>query len=76
MKQKLIFLAALLTALSALSAEYFVDAARPDDTGAATNWATAKKTIQAAVDLTVNGDTVWVTNGVRGGLDNSDHRLS
>lgn len=66
MKQKLVFLAALLTALSTFSAEYFVDAARPDDTGAATNWAAAKKTIQAAVDLTVDGDTVWVTNGVYG----------
>lgn len=64
MKQKLIFLAALLTALSAFSAEYFVDASRPNDNGAATNWATAKKTIQAAVGLTVDGDTVWVTNGI------------
>jgi hypothetical protein len=63
MKQKLIFLAALCATLSAFSTEYFVDASRPDDTGFATNWATAKKTIQAAVDLTVDGDTVWVTNG-------------
>lgn len=59
MKQTLIF----LTALSAFSAEYYVDASRLDDTGSATNWATAKQTIQAAVDLTVDGDTVWVTNG-------------
>jgi hypothetical protein len=64
MKQKLLFLTALFATLSALSAEYFVDASRPDDSGAATNWATAKQTIQAAVDLSVNGDTVWVTNGV------------
>ncbi len=64
MKHKLIFLTVLLTALSAFPAEYFVDASRPNDTGGATNWATAKKTIQAAVDLTVDGDTVWVTNGV------------
>jgi hypothetical protein len=64
MKHKLIFLTFLSTALSALSTEYFVDASRPNDTGSATNWATAKKTIQAAVDLTVNGDTVWVTNGI------------
>jgi hypothetical protein len=41
-----------------------VDASRPDDSGVATNWATAKHTIQAAIDLTVDGDTVWVTNGV------------
>jgi len=63
MKQKSIFLAALFTAAFAFSAEYYVDASRADDTGSATNWATAKKTIQAAVDLTTDGDTVWVTNG-------------
>lgn len=63
MKQKLTFLTVLFAALSAFSAEYYVDASRPDDTGVATNWATAKKTIQAAVDLTTDGDTVWVTNG-------------
>ncbi len=46
-----------------------MDASRPGDSGAATNWATAKKTIQAAVDLAEAGDTVLVTNGVydRGG---------
>jgi hypothetical protein len=43
---------------------YFVDASRSDDSGAATNWATAKQTIQAAVDLATDEDTVWVTNGV------------
>lgn len=64
MKQNLILLTVLLTALSAFPAEYYVDASRPDDSGVSTNWATAKKTIQAAVDLAVDGDTVWVTNGV------------
>lgn len=63
MKQKLILLTVLLAAFSTFSAEYYVDASRPNDTGAATSWATAKKTIQAAVNLTKNGDTVWVTNG-------------
>jgi len=42
---------------------YYVDAGRPDDGGAATNWATAKQTIQAAVDLTADGDAIWITNG-------------
>ena len=64
MKRNLILLTILLAALSAFSTEYFVDASRPDDSGAATNWATAKQTIQAAVDLTTDGDTVLVTNGV------------
>ncbi len=43
---------------------YYVDASRPDDTGDGTSWEIAKKTIQAAVDLTLNGDTVLVTNGI------------
>jgi hypothetical protein len=41
----------------------YVDASRPDDAGAGTSWATAKKTIQAAINLATEGDTVWVTNG-------------
>ena len=43
---------------------YYVDASRSDDSGVGTSWNTAKKTIQAAVNLTVAGDTVLVTNGV------------
>ncbi len=62
--KKLIFMTLLFTALSVFSVEYYVDASRPDDTSAATNWSTAKRTIQAAVDLTADGDTVWVTNGI------------
>ncbi len=41
----------------------YVNAARPDDLGAGTSWATAKRTIQAAVNLSAAGDTVLVTNG-------------
>jgi len=44
----------------------YVDASRPDDTGAGTRWATAKKTIQAAVETANDGDRVLVTNGVYG----------
>ena len=43
---------------------YYVDSNRPDDSGNGANWATAKKTIQAAVDLATNSDTVLVTNGL------------
>lgn len=46
------------------AAVYHVDAARPDDAGDGASWATAKKTIQAAVDASTTGDTVLVTNGV------------
>lgn len=35
-----------------------------NDGAAGTNWGTAKQTIQAAVDLTTDGDTVLVSNGV------------
>lgn len=35
-----------------------------NDAAAGTNWATAKATIQAAIDLSTDGDTVWVSNGV------------
>ena len=64
MKQKLILLTVLLAAFSSFSAEYYVDASRLDDTGDGVSWATAKQTIQAATDLTTDGDTVWVTNGI------------
>lgn len=42
----------------------YVDAARPDDSGDGASWATAKRTLQAAVDAAQDGDTVLVTNGV------------
>ena len=43
---------------------FYVDALRPNDTGNGRSWATAKRTLQAAVDLAmVAGDTVVVTNG-------------
>jgi hypothetical protein len=57
--------------IAALSAEdhsdvpvtFYVDASRVDDSGNGLSWASAKKTIQAAVDLTQGGDRVMVTNG-------------
>ena len=45
-------------------AAYYVDASKADDSGDGYTWGTAKKTIQAAVDIAVDGTTVWVTNGV------------
>lgn len=49
--------------LSVRAATWYVDASRPDDHGAATNWATARKTIEGAAALASAGDTVLVTNG-------------
>ena len=44
-------------------ANYYVNASRADDSGDGYSWATAKKTIQAAVDIAEAGKTVLVTNG-------------
>ncbi|MEI7851279.1 MAG: choice-of-anchor Q domain-containing protein [Kiritimatiellales bacterium] len=63
MKKTLIFLTVLLSAVSAFSVEYYVDASRPDDSGDGASWTDAKQSIQAALDVAANGDTVWVTNG-------------
>ena len=48
---------------SAQAATYYVDASRPNDNGDGLTWTSAKQTIQAAVDLTIDSDTVLVTNG-------------
>lgn len=45
-------------------ADRFAAAFRPDDTGAGTNWSTAKKTIQAAIDAAQPGQVVAVLDGV------------
>ncbi len=42
---------------------YYADASRTNDLGSGTSWTTAKQTLQAAVNLTVAGDSVLVTNG-------------
>ena len=52
-----------MAAGNARAAEWFV-ATNGNDSAAGTNWATAKLTIQAAVDAAVSNDTVWVSNGV------------
>ncbi len=47
----------------ALAANWYV-ATNGNNAAAGTNWATAKQTIQAAVDAAEAGDAVWVSNGV------------
>ncbi len=42
----------------------YVDATRPDDSGNGVTWATAKRSIQAAVDIALAGDTIIVADGV------------
>jgi hypothetical protein len=41
----------------------YVDASRPNDLGDGLSWATAKKSIQSAINGSYAGETVWVTNG-------------
>lgn len=54
--------AALSGTYAAPGAEFYV-AGSGDDSRAGTNWATARRTIQAGVALAAGGDTVWVSNG-------------
>ena len=64
MRMNTVFCLTAFTCLNLQAATYYVNAARPDDTGAGASWASAKKTIQAAVDAAASGDLVLVTNGV------------
>jgi len=43
---------------------FYADASRPDNSGDGASPATAKRTIQAAVDLTYDEETVWVAPGI------------
>ena len=56
-------LAACVAAGSARAADWHV-ATNGNDAADGTTWATAKQTIQAAVDAAATNDTVWVSNGV------------
>ena len=42
---------------------YYVDAARPDNNGAGTSWATAKRDLQIAINGASSNDQVWVKAG-------------
>lgn len=42
---------------------YYVDSAKADNSGDGLSWATAKKDIQAALNITVSGNQVWVKTG-------------
>ena len=41
----------------------YVDSTRPDDSGSGDGWGTAKKTIQAAIDIAAQNDTVLIAKG-------------
>ena len=58
------FTGAEFTITAPANAIWYVDATNGVDTADGFSWATAKKTIQAAVDLAVDGNQIIVTNGV------------
>lgn len=64
MKYLVSLIASVLTATALFATTTYVDAARPDDSGDGTSWATAKRTIQAAITVSAPGATILVTNGV------------
>lgn len=78
MKSAIVIGAILAITGSIHATNYYVDASRPDDSGAGTDWATAKKSLQAGADLSDGYDTIWVTNGVYdiGGTNAPGHTLT
>lgn len=63
--RRLSFLAGILSVVGGLqAATYYADASRVDDSGDGLTLVTAKRHIQAAVDLAAAGDTVLVAPGV------------
>ncbi len=65
MMKKLLLLSVSLIAFLPVFTQttYYVDASRPDNAGAGTSWATAKKDLQNAIALAASGDQVWVKAG-------------
>lgn len=52
-----------MAAGAAAQTTYYVDQARPDNAGAGTSWATAKKDLQNAINAAASGDQVFIKAG-------------
>lgn len=52
-----------IAGVAAAAKTNYVDSAAVDDTGDGTSWETAKKTIQAAIDIAEKNDTVLIAKG-------------
>ena len=76
--KKLLFLVlcALLAAGSAEARTLYVNAARPNNTGNGLKPATAKKTIQAAINIARAGDTILVYPGTYHPIKTNDKRIA
>ena len=55
---------------------FHVDAARPDDAGDGRSWATAKRTLQAAVEAARDGEEILAAAGTYGPIETKNRRLS
>ena len=79
MLRRMFAVCAISGGLSVSATEYFVSKERPDDSGDGLTTETAKRTIQAAMDLTKEGDIVTVLPGVydegAGSADNEAARV-
>ena len=54
---------------------YYVDAFRADDSGTGVTPATAKKTIQAAIDIAAAGDAILVLDGIYAPISTTDKNI-
>ncbi len=55
---------------------FHVDAARDDDSGDGLTWATAKQTVQAAIDLSIDGDIITVADGTYAPIATADKAIT
>ncbi|MFT3979492.1 MAG: choice-of-anchor Q domain-containing protein [Ferruginibacter sp.] len=58
-----LFLSLFLVGYSSYGQIYYVDAARPNNSGAGTSWATAKRDLQEAINAASYGSQIWVKKG-------------
>lgn len=56
--------------------DWYVDAATGNDGNTGNSWAAALKTVGAAIDLAVNGETIYVKSGTYGAIDVKGKRLA
>jgi len=56
--------------------DWYVDAATGNNNNTGDSWATALKTIQAAIDRAVSGETIYVKSGTYGAIDVDGKRLA
>ncbi len=54
----------------------YVNSLQPDDMGDGLSLATAKHSIQGAIDAAWHGDAIWVTNGLYAAIDTHGKRLA